>query len=295
MKVKATRIHPVFLIAVSLCFVLSCDNTVDFQEERETDYYSIYGLLSITDPNSFIRVHDNRIPIDAVTEDNLNVNVTLRNTNTGETELLERQITTFEGAVTHNFMTSDSIKFDTEYVIALKDETGYRDSVRVLTPRKTYTYFFEYDLTDCTNILLHITVGPVAKSRGEYLDYFVEFDWKGRTFQARDVVFPEAEATDPDRQEYQIIDIYYNIQSLLREGLGTDEFSCFDVPVIDYRFEYTHYGREPEEGIQLVNEDGSIELPFFGKRVLGAYTGGFEFSVSDTAFDYDYWFPPQKK
>ncbi|RNC83866.1 MAG: hypothetical protein ED557_08835 [Balneola sp.] len=279
------------LIVLGFFIVQGCENSIDFQEEREEGIYSIYGLLLVSDINSFIRVHDNRVPIDAVTEDNLNVNVTLRNTNTGETELLERQIITFEGAVTHNFMTNDPLDFGTEYVITLEDETGYRDSVRAITPKETSYFLNERDFTDCANTRITIDIFSPNIALGEFLQYFIEFEWNSRLYRARGTVF-ESDTVDPEfDNDGQVVTLAFNLEGLLREGLGTDEFSCFNVPVTDYRFEYTHYGIELEEGIQLVNEDGSIELPFFGKKVLGAYTGGFEFSVSDTLFDYDYWFP----
>ena len=92
-------------------------------------------------------------------------------------------------------------------------------------------------------------------------------------------------------QILKLLALFFNLESILIEGLGMDELSCFDVPVTDYRFEYTHYGRVIEERERLINEDGCVEIPYYRKRVLGAYTDGLEFSVSDTVFDYDYWFP----
>ncbi len=283
MKIQAIQLKSFFLVAILFCFLAGCENTIDFYEERES-YYSMYGVLSISDSESFIRVHDTRIPIERVTEDNLNVAVTLSNKSTGVAELLERRILIFEGATTHNFVTGSGLDFSTEYQVFLEDESGYQDSVNVFTPAFTEPLISPIPFTYCSDLVVQIDISPV--SEGEFIDFFVEFEWNGRLFRAR-------RATDVFETGGGV-SLRFNIQRILEAGFGTDEFSCFDVPVTDYRFQYTHFGREIEGREPLINEGGNLEVPYFGTNILGAYTDGLEFSVSDTAFNFDYWFPPQK-
>ncbi len=254
----------------------------------------MYGLLSVSDINSFIRVHDNRLPIEAVTENNLNVSVFLRNKTTGSIDLLESQMIVFDGLITHNFRTNTPLTFDTEYQVLLEDEFGYRDTVNAVTPREAEVTPPDIRLANCNSLSFQIEFEPVNESEGEFLAFSVEFEWLGRVFSAR-------RAASVSHQDNRTI-LTFSIISIFEEGFGvsfsgdplggifgTPPQDCFEYPITNYKFSYTHFGKEVDEGVRLVNEDGTIELPFFGKKVIGSNSGEFDFSVSDTVFNADYW------
>lgn len=268
----------------ALVLSMGCDNSIDFQEEREEDYYSIYGRLSITEVENFIRVQDNRIPLFDVTENDVDVVVTLENKSTGEIELLEKRIIKFEEVVTHNFFTRTQFTYNTEYQVFLDDGLGYQDSLDVITPRLA-SVSSEVPFAPCNSTNIVIDLVPLNLSVGEIIQYSVDFEWNERDFSN---IF-RAQTVNERDDELQLI---YNLDTLIDNGFQVEN-NCFDVEITEFTFKYTIFGRELNETDRIVNEDGTIALPFFGKKIVGIYSGEHKFAVSDTAYDFDYWFPSQ--
>ncbi len=128
-------------VAIFIFFISSlsgCDNSLDaFQENRAA--YSVYGYLNVNADTNFVRVHDLDVPLLPDSTRMLNATVSLTNTATGQTQVLQDSVIRFDSVYTHNFFTTMDIKFETPYRLNIDGPDGKNMSVSTVTPNNAKT------------------------------------------------------------------------------------------------------------------------------------------------------------
>ncbi len=110
-------------LLLGLLLLGGCDTTFDpFAEE--TGVASIYGVLTLSDAPSFIRVKNLNAPLVGDSTRVLDATVTLTNQETGATETLTDSVVVFDGVYTHNFRTDLGLQGETTYRITVESPNG---------------------------------------------------------------------------------------------------------------------------------------------------------------------------
>jgi len=126
-------------LLVGLCVVLSaafwsgCDSSVNILD-RETGLYSIYGALNVHKDVNHIRVKDLDAPLVDDSTRTLDATVTLKDLQTGTTEVLTDSVVRFENIYTHNFRVTTDIRPDTKYQVTVKHPDGRMVQATAMTP-----------------------------------------------------------------------------------------------------------------------------------------------------------------
>jgi len=106
-----------------LLLLAGCDTTLaPFAEE--TGVASVYGVLTLSEGPSFIRVKNLNDPLIGDSTRTLDATVTLTNRETGATETLADSIVVFDGVYTHNFRADLDIQEETTYRITVDHPDG---------------------------------------------------------------------------------------------------------------------------------------------------------------------------
>lgn len=268
-----------------IAFILlsnGCSNSVDTQVERSDDLYSMFGRLDVSKQENFIRIHDNRLPLLEVTEDELGIDVTLIDKSSGATELLTDRVIQYEQFYTHNFTSVTPLKYDRQYQLRLIDKNGFEDSIRVQTPREADVSLFVPQV-GCRSLVFEVSFDPLDYSVGELLSFRIEFEHEGRIFgSSRDSGF----STDSGR-----VTVYFEVEDVINNGFKRgpfDRVTCHDSKINEYKLYYTYFGKELDPpGVVLENGDGSV-VPLYGKRILGAYSDSMHITIDEALFDEDF-------
>ncbi|MFB6247725.1 MAG: hypothetical protein ABEL97_04060 [Salinibacter sp.] len=110
-------------LLLGLLLLGGCDSTVDpFAEE--TGVASVYGVLTLSEAPSFIRVKNLNDPLVGDSTRMLDATVTLTNRETGATETLTDSVVAFDGVYTHNFRTDLDLQERTTYRITVQSPAG---------------------------------------------------------------------------------------------------------------------------------------------------------------------------
>lgn len=179
------RFHPCWaLVALAGLFMLAgCDNTIEpFAED--TGLFSVYGYLSLSNDQHFIRIKDLNDPVteDASTRE-LDATVTLEHLATGTTETLTDSIVTFDGVYTHNFRADQEIEPGDTYRLTVERSNGRGVQTTATMPELTEVEIIPGDVVEeCTrNILfyfrnvpeqrlIHVTVGIAWNNDTHWID-----------------------------------------------------------------------------------------------------------------------------
>lgn len=272
------RIKFIYLGLFMCVTLITCSESVNTTVDRTSDFYSLYGTLRISDSNNSVRIHDNRLPITDISTKNLSLNVTLTNTKTNQTELLKDSVVIFEEIYTHNFIVRNPIEFDTQYLLKLEDEEGYRDSIRVQAPREAQSSLFlpEYR---CDHLNMEVTIDPLNYSAGEFVEFELEFEYDRRKFKTSRYTNRETEGDQ--------VTLFFNIDDAINSGLSkswSERVSCQEYKINKYTLFYTYFGKELEP-IKYVTEQEDGELiPLIGKRMLSSASGSIYIEVDEFYF-----------
>jgi len=152
-------------LLMALCVVLSaafwsgCDSSVNILD-RETGLYSIYGALNVHKDVNHIRVKDLDAPLVDDSTRTLDATVTLKDLQTGTTEVLTDSVVQFKDIYTHNFRITTDIRPDTKYQVTVERPDGRTAQATATTPAiadRTVTP----QGADCTTSI-RLTFEPVA-------------------------------------------------------------------------------------------------------------------------------------
>ena len=111
------------LLLTGLLLLGGCDTTVDpFAEE--TGVASVYGVLTLSEGPSFVRVKDLNAPLIGDSTRVLDATVTLTNRETGATETLSDSVVAFDGVYTHNVRADLDLQEETTYRITVEQSRG---------------------------------------------------------------------------------------------------------------------------------------------------------------------------
>lgn len=123
------------LVAMMLLLCATgCDTAVDPIQENDR-HYSIFGYLNASADTQWIRVEALRdsLPIGAPAE--LNADVTLTDTATGQTAALRDSLFRYlDGTTAHNFYTTFDVEPTGTYRLAVRDAAGTESSAQVTLP-----------------------------------------------------------------------------------------------------------------------------------------------------------------
>ena len=120
-------------ILAAAFLLVGCDTNIEpFVEERGT--FSIYGYLSLSSDQHFIRVKDLSEPLIEDTTRAIDVSVTLENRTSGQTTSLQDSIVTFDEVTTHNFWAEKDIQPNTEYRLTVEGADGTTVQATATTP-----------------------------------------------------------------------------------------------------------------------------------------------------------------
>lgn len=278
---KTTSTKTGAFLCICILVSMGCSSAVETQVDRSDNLYSIYGVLDITKPENFIRIHDNRIPLWESPSEKLDIDVILQDMSNLEEEVLTDLVVPFDGMYTHNFSALTPIKFDNVYQIKLADKNGFKDSILVKTPNLTTADVFIPEVR-CDQIILEFTFDPVDYEGGETLDFRLEFEHLDNTYGVSATYQPNF-ITDSGKVKLNL-----PVEHSINKGLGTLWFgyqSCKDLKINEFRVYYSHYGEEldPPEFI-IEQENGQ-----FGKRILGVYSDSMHVVINDSLYRDELW------
>lgn len=133
------RFTPLFVgVLVASLSVTGCENTIEPFSEEAT--YSIYGYLSLSRQQQFVRVKPLHAPLDGgrTLQSLDDVTVTLTNQKEDETEVLRDSVIIFRdgnaAVATHNYWTDTPIQPETEYRLVIEDSSGTTTTAATTTP-----------------------------------------------------------------------------------------------------------------------------------------------------------------
>jgi len=112
-----------------------CDNTVDpFAED--TGLFSVYGYLSVSRSENFVRVRNLNTPPTSDSARTLDATVRLENLDTGTSEVLADSIVTFGGVYTHNVRMDAPVAPGATYRLTVERAEGGQSEATATMPRR---------------------------------------------------------------------------------------------------------------------------------------------------------------
>lgn len=128
---KISTLVAIFLIVCAM--TASCDNTLE-PLDKETGIFAIYGFLDLKKQNHYIRVRDLNAPFTLEATESIDATVTLHNLTLGTSTLLDSERLVHQDVYQHNFVFSDSVYPDQEYLIRVERSDGVTVEANTLTP-----------------------------------------------------------------------------------------------------------------------------------------------------------------
>lgn len=122
------------VIAIAaLTAIWGCDNSFD-PVNTDNTIYSVHGMLDLLEESSYIRVRNMNSPFTLEATEQLDVNVTLDNLNSGESRQLRSSIREYRGVYLHTFSYDEKVLPDTRYLFRVENSSGVQVEMDVLTP-----------------------------------------------------------------------------------------------------------------------------------------------------------------
>ena len=131
MKILSVRF--IVLVLVCCALIYSCDNTLEPLDE-ETGIFAIYGFLDLNEQNHYIRVRDLNAPFTLEATETIDATVTLHNLTLGTSTLLDSERLVHQDVYQHNFVFSDRVFPDHEYLLRVERSDGVTIETNTLTP-----------------------------------------------------------------------------------------------------------------------------------------------------------------
>jgi hypothetical protein len=172
-----TRYLTTFLF-ISLLFLISgCDNSVD-PFDSESGLFSIYGYLTLSSEQHFIRVKNLNDPLVEGSKQGLDATVTLENLDTGTLDTLSDSIVVFDGISTHNFRTDQPIQPGAAYRLTVKRADGGTTQATATMPKMTRVDVDAEEVLDCDeSVLLNFQNIPESNQ----LELSIAVNWDDKT------------------------------------------------------------------------------------------------------------------
>lgn len=133
---------------VGLFLLVGCDSSLQPIDE-DAGLFSVYGYLSLTKNQHFLRIKDLGTPLLPDSTRTINATVTLTNLATGQSETLTDSVVSFKGVFTHNFRSDQAIQPDTRYRITVEQGGGQTQATATM-PEKTKVDFDPSGPIKCT-------------------------------------------------------------------------------------------------------------------------------------------------
>lgn len=166
-----------FVLLIVIVSIAGCEQTINPLLPKETEY-TVYGPLNIEQTPNHIRVHDTNALLSPEDTRELDVNMTLTNLKTGESELMTDSTVQFEHIFTHNYRADQSIEYDTRYKVFWEDGGGFRDSLITQTTKQSVMTTYP-DTVFCDQ-QFNVKLTNIDLEAGERLDTEVGINVKGR-------------------------------------------------------------------------------------------------------------------
>lgn len=153
-----------FIIFICTVAFTSCDNTLNPLEEDEV-FFSIYGTLDMTEEVNYFRINDLNSTVLDTSDHQLDAHVTLENLQSGEREVLEDTVVSFEDTYVTNFKSEMEIHPRTEYEITVERSDGATTRSSAITPDTTvmdlqHDQQHKQEAPDCTTNV-ELTLEPI--------------------------------------------------------------------------------------------------------------------------------------
>lgn len=279
--IPLTRCIAPRLASTVLCalLLLGCDNSIEpFAREGA---YSIYGYLSLSRSDQFIRVKPLNEPLTTDAPQPLDATVTLDNISAGTSEVLEDSILVFEDegtrVITHNFWTDTPVQPKAEYRITIEGPNG--------TTQATTTTPTGVDPTvtpDSSNCLTRFTVTFRDIKQPPLFAEF-RFHYDGQRYRVR--VLEENSGSINGTFTYQFIPENILMDDVPPPEQPSDPFAfaprCLKLEDDEIQFTYVYaspdwIGELPTAGEAFdptINQEDIINgAGFFGALRRGAFT-----------------------
>lgn len=139
------------LATAAVVILAGCNTTLEPFDD-ETGQFSIYGALTLSKEQHFIRVKDLNEPVVQGSTRVLDATVTLENLETGTKETLADSIVTFDGIATHNFRSEQEIQPKATYRLTVErpDERASQATATMPPRTKVEVEPIKTDTVSCT-------------------------------------------------------------------------------------------------------------------------------------------------
>lgn len=265
---KKFKYHPgSFLLSTSLVFMVSCDNTLEPLYHTD-NYFSIYGGLEMHSSEHIIRINDLSTPLDEHTSEPLDVTATLTNTETGDKNIFEKRVWSFDDHYVTNLLVETDIEPETEYELTIEDADGRVARTTAISPPITEASgYHEGHYAEC-NKNIRLTFKPIYDVN--FIRLRLGFEYDSQTFW----YVPRLLNLDIEDNEL-ILDIVY--QDVLAELPGS--VMCWHLEHDEMYVDFERYGPDWHEDETEIFENS------MGK--FGIYEDGFFTHPIDTVNPID--------
>lgn len=228
------------LVSAGLLLMVGCESTIDpFAEE--TGQFAIYGFLSVSEGEHFLRVEDLNDPLVPGSTRVISATVTLENLDTGGAEMLVDSIVVFDGIYTHNFRSDQIIQPGATYRITVErpDGGGAAHATATMPPLTEVGVAPEGPATCTEPIEFHFRNVPEPR----LLRAAVGVDVTGGRVRWTDLETPEVGADGTPIHSFSASSILRNFypQPVL-DSIGPPSKYCVLIDDKKLRLAYTHFG-----------------------------------------------------
>ncbi len=270
----------VFLSLVFLFFNSGCENALQ-PLDRDNGVYSIYGILDLKKEENFVRVKDLNRTLLEDTAGTIDATVVIEDLQTGNSDVMQDSIVTFDGVKTHNFYTGMEILPDTRYRVSVERSDGRTVTAEAITPSIANT---DVDpVMETCKTPIYVTFNPV-EDRND-LGLSAGFNFKGKLHW---VSLREDIATGPgdiDKSEKteifsftpkSILDLFTGNTGLFSSG--AEELWCHQLDNDQFYIRYTHYGPDFFDN----TTSDSLQIPGGTGRFGALYNDTLNFKIDTT-------------
>lgn len=270
----------VYLALVFCLFFAGCDNTIQ-PLDRENGVYSIYGALDLREDVNFVRVKDLNRTLLEDTSGTIDAIVVIEDLQSGDTDVMQDSIVSFEGVKTHNFYTAMDILPETRFRVSVERSDGRTVSAETITPSFAQTNV-DPVMEDCLT-RINVTFTPVQNRTSLSLRF--GFNYEGQRWwvnpRANVLGNPSDFGSGGDSQTYSftpktIIDLY-------PPGEGDNPFDnddgielwCHQLDNGQFYIRYTHYSQDYFD----TTTSDSLQIPKGTGRLISLYKDTLNFRI----------------
>ncbi len=130
MKQFKTLLFTLFAAAI----LIGCEETTIEPFENSDGAYTVYGAINIDSTRNYVRIKDAQSPLLATVSELENFSVNFENLETGESQVLDKEIVYFNNNPTFNFIIDDSLSPRTSYLLTIEGDDGQVATSVATTP-----------------------------------------------------------------------------------------------------------------------------------------------------------------